>query len=139
MYWHDILLSKKVSESEILAVFSDIFSISPQYILVAEDITKTNVGSQVKIAIERMSAKGDFPLRLAIYLYDSPLEQLDSYAIVGQLCEMLNCACLISGDSANPYLMLLVKGIGTYQPVYVDADHLNDGDEYVISRYLPNG
>jgi hypothetical protein len=139
MYWQDILLDRKVLDTEISAAFCRVFSISPPYVSIIEDITNTNLDGQIKVAIERMSAKGDFPLRLAIYLYDTRLEQLDNLTIVGQLCGMLHCKCLVNGSSPNPYLMLLVRGVGIYQPVYVDADRLNDGDEFVVSRYLQNG
>lgn len=53
--------------------------------------------------------KAEFPLRIEIYLRDHQLLPENDVRILGKLCELLKCYCLISDVGHNPYSMIQIK------------------------------
>lgn len=108
MIWNDFLVDRNLSNDEVVATISQVFSVSSADVLVVDDIAEADVSERIRLLCERMSVQGDFSMRLSIYLRDSKLEQLEPKSIIRQFCGMLHCKCLISDSSVNPYSMLLV-------------------------------
>lgn len=131
MFSNDILVDLDLTNYEVVAAISQIFSVSPADILVVDDITEADVTKHICLVCEHMPVQGDFSMRLCIYVHDSKLEQLDSNTIK-QFCSILHCQCLILDSSVNPYTLLLVRESGKIQPVAVDPERLNENEEYII-------
>jgi hypothetical protein len=116
---------------------SQVFFISPAGVLVVDDITESAVSEDICIITEKMPVKGDFLLKLSIYLLDSKLERFNFKAIARKFCSILSCQCLISDDSVNPYSMFLVKESKDIQLVYLEPEQLDENEEYIILTSLP--
>lgn len=131
MIWNDFLIDRNLSNDEVVATISQVFSVSPADVLVVDDIAEADVSESIRLLCERMSVQGDFSIRLSIYLRDSKLE-LEPNSIIRQFCGMLHCKCLISDSSVNPYSMLLVQESEDIQPVALDPERLDENEEYII-------
>jgi hypothetical protein len=75
---------------------------------------------------------------LSIYVRDRSLKY-ERLPFVEEFCERLQCSCLVSDSSPNPYSKMLVRGRGDTQAVYLDPERLDDHDEYVIKELLTEG
>ncbi|MGA1839284.1 MAG: hypothetical protein ACMUIU_01555 [bacterium] len=133
MIWEEVLVDHSLTFNEIADTLSKLFSVSPANILVIDDIAKVSVNKHVRILCERMQIKGDFSIRLSIYLRDPDLEQLESKVIIGQFCDILHCKCLMSDESLNPFSWLLVQGSSNIQAVFLNPDKF-EKEEYVIEK-----
>jgi hypothetical protein len=134
MIWQEFLVDRNLTENEIANAIAQLFSIALTDVLVVDDIVETDVSDRVRVLCERMSVEGDFSIRLSIYLRDSNLEQSDSTLKIGQFCELLNCQCLVSDESVNPYQWRLVQSSETWKLVYLDPKKLDENEEYIIQK-----
>jgi hypothetical protein len=134
MIWQEFLVDRNLTENEIANAIAQLFSIPLTDVLVVDDIVETDVSDRVRVLCERMSVEGDFSIRLSIYLRDSNLEQSDSTLKIGQFCELLNCQCLVSDESVNPYQWRLVQSSETWKLVYLDPKKLDENEEYIIQK-----
>lgn len=132
MSWHDLLINRNLSNDEVVAAISQVFSVSPADVLVVDDIAEAEVRKHIRLLCERMPVQGDFSMKLSIYVRDSKLEQLEPKSTVRQFCGVLYCKCLISDSSVNPFSMLLVQESEDIQPVALDPERLDENEEYII-------
>jgi hypothetical protein len=139
MIWQDILITRDVSEREIAAALAIVFSFPEDRMLVVADLITYEgaVTDDIGIVCERRPAAGDFVLHLSIALRDDDFEEFvrahDDLDLIGRLCQIWDCAALVSDDSVNPYSWLLVRGPDDIQPVHVDAESLDDEDTWVLT------
>jgi hypothetical protein len=134
MIWQEFLVDRNLTENEIANAIAQLFSIALTDVLVVDDIVETDVSDRVRVLCERMSVEGDFSIRLSIYLRDSNLEQSDSTLKIGQFCELLNCQCLVSDESVNPYQWRLVQSSENWKLVYLNPKKLDENEEYIIQK-----
>ena len=134
MIWQEFLVDRNLTENEIANAIAQVFSIPLTDVLVVDDIVETDVSDRVRVLCERMSVEGDFSIRLSIYLRDSNLEQSDSTLKIGQFCELLNCQCLVSDESVNPYQWRLVQSSENWKLVYLNPKLLDENEEYIIQK-----
>lgn len=134
MIWQEFLVDRNLTKNEIANAIAHLFLIPLTDVLVVDDIVETDVSDRVRVLCERMSVEGDFSIRLSIYLRDSNLEQSDSTLKIGQFCELLNCQCLVSDESVNPYQWRLVQSSETWKLVYLDPKLLDENEEYIIQN-----
>jgi hypothetical protein len=134
MIWQEFLVDRNLTENEIANAIAQLFSIPLTDVLVVDDIVETDVSDQVRVLCERMSVEGDFSIRLSIYLRDSNLDQSDSTLKIGQFCELLNCQCLVSDESVNPYQWRLVQSSENWKLVYLNPKKLDENEEYIIQK-----
>lgn len=134
MIWQEFLVDRNLTENEIANAIANLFLIPLTDVLVVDDIVETDVSERVRVLCERMSVEGDFSIRLSIYLRDSNLDQSDSTLKIGQFCELLNCQCLVSDESVNPYQWRLVQSSETWKLVYLDPTLLDENEEYIIQN-----
>jgi hypothetical protein len=134
MIWQEFLVDRNLTENEIANAIAQVFLIPLTDVLVVDDIVETDVSERIRVLCERMSVEGDFSIRLSIYLRDSNLEQSDSTLKIGQFCELLNCQCLVSDESVNPYQWRLVQSSETWKLVYLNPKKLDENEEYIIQK-----
>lgn len=132
MIWNDIIIDRNLSNDEVVAAISQVFSVSSADVLVVDDIAEAEVSEHIRLLCERMPVQGDFSMKLSIYVRDSKLEQLDPKSTVRQFCGVLHCKCLISDSSVNPFSMLLVQESEDIQPVALDPERLDENEEHII-------
>jgi hypothetical protein len=134
MIWQEFLVDRNLTGNEIANAIAHLFLIPLTDVLVVDDIVETDVSDRVRVLCERMSVEGDFSIRLSIYLRDSNLEQSDSTLKIGQFCELLNCQCLVSDESVNPYQWRLVQSSENWKLVYLNPKKLDENEEYIIQK-----
>ncbi|MBW4637915.1 MAG: hypothetical protein KME05_06715 [Gloeocapsa sp. UFS-A4-WI-NPMV-4B04] len=128
----DFLIDRNLSEDEIRATISPVFSVSPIDVLVINDIAEAKVDKNIRIICERLPVKGDFLTRVCVYLHDSKLTKPTPTLTISQFCCILHCKCLISDDSVNPYSMLLVQESENIQLISLEPKRLNKDEEYIM-------
>lgn len=128
----DFLIDRNLSEDELKATISQLFSVSPIDVLVINDIAEAKADKNIRIICERLPVKGDFLTRVCIYLNDSKLAKPISESTIKEFCTILHCNCLISDDSVNPYSMLLVQESEDIQLISLDPERLNRDEEYIM-------
>jgi hypothetical protein len=134
LYWEDLLIDRELTAEEQAATLADLFGVGRADVLVFESGATPEGASAARVLCERGAVGGDFPARLSVYVDDDVPKDAESRPLVEQFCRRLNCSCLISDDSPNPYSMLLVRPDGATQRVYLDTERLDEHDEYVIDR-----
>jgi hypothetical protein len=132
MYWQDILISRGLTDDEIRPFFSRVFNTPVERISVVSSIEEAPPPENSDILCVRSRAGGDFPLLLSVSLLDT-LERSVLW-VVGRLCEDLKCSCLVSDDSPSPYRMIKVTGVEQFVIVDLDAELLDELEQYVVVR-----
>ena len=89
MIWNDFLVDRNLSKDELGATISQVFSVSPIDVLVINDIAEAKVDKNIRIICERLPVRGDFLMRLCIYLNDSQFKQLEPKLIIRTLAEII--------------------------------------------------
>ena len=82
------------------------------------------------VVCERRIRGGQFPLQLTIYTRGISEPGEDT---LPKIVSALGIRCLSSDDSENPYQIALLSPGRSAQIVDVDADALDDRDEYVLT------
>ena len=72
---------------------------------------------------------GQFPTRVQIDCDDKIHTMLPADVAIS-LAKILQCNCLISDDTADPYKMLYVSSLGNIKPVMLDISALDEHGEY---------
>ena len=139
MIWEDILITRDVAELDVAAAMATVFGIESDRVLVIDDpmTFEGEITDDIGILCERRPAAGDLVLFLTIYLRDDALETFaeahEVGVLVGRMCQIWDCAALVSDDSVNPYSWLLVRGPDDIQPVRVDPETLDDDDAWILA------
>lgn len=136
MIWES-LINRSLETNQIIETISKLFSISPEIILVTEDICELNLklDDRIKILCEKSKVEGDFFTKLSIYFRSPEFNNLDfnEQQFFGRFCHILQCQCLISDNSFNPYSMVLVEDIDQYRTIYLNEEYL-DREKYIIAN-----
>jgi hypothetical protein len=132
MIWQELVTDRNLTEHEIKHAISKAFNISPKSIFVVDDITEFDVDEQVRVVCERIEMSGDFPMRISIYLRDEQLVPSNSQTMLGDLCDLMKCQCLVSDESPNPYQWLLIQNSKNWRSVYIDPVKLDENEEFSI-------
>ena len=135
MIWQDVIVNRKLTSDEVTWGICQLFSLESSEVLVVDTIYKAKrIGKRMKVICESRSISGEFCMLISIYLRDPKLARYSVRRTIGRFCEILNCTCLISDKSNNPYSMLLVHSCKDYKKVFLDVERLDNHGEYVVSR-----
>jgi hypothetical protein len=132
MFWQDVLLDRMFENETLAVALADVVGTPGQDVLIVDDIAAAQVNESVRVLCERTELPGDFPLKLSIFLRDRRLERLNPVSVLLRLCAELDCSCLISDDSEDPYTMLLIDGLGLQRRVSIDPDRYRLDEAYVL-------
>jgi hypothetical protein len=133
MLWSEILINKQIAEDRITQILAAVFNIPESEIVFTADVITLDADATRQLVVEQTSLDGEFPSRLSLYLFEESLVDTEPMAIAQQLSRNLACQCLMSDDDINPYSWLLVDA-GNVQKVMLDADALDDNDEFIIKK-----
>ena len=134
MIWQDVIVNRKLTSDEVTWGICQLFSLESSEVLVVDDIYKAKISENVKVICESTSISGEFCMLISIYLRDPKLAHYSVRRTIGRCCKILNCTCLISDESNNPYSMLLVHSCKDYKKVFLDVERLDNHGAYVVSR-----
>ena len=130
------LFNRDISDNEISDALSKVFDISCQKIFITDDICSIDTKlDDIELLCENINNKGNFGKMITLYLRSENLKKADylEQNIFIQLCNLLDCECLISDDSYNPYTMILIKN-NCLKNVYFVPEDL-DNEIYNIAEY----
>jgi len=137
----NIVVERQLSNEEIVAACTKVFSLSPNEIIVVEDISKIDTTKKdMQLFCERTFINGDFKIYLSFYSENSLVEERvekegDELSIAQKLCEAWHTKCLVKDNSPiedyEEDAYFLVQEKVEPQLVYIDLDKLDD-DLYVL-------
>ena len=135
MSWIPII-DRELTEEEIREGFSPVLGVGPEDIVFVDDILAIsgNVPDEVPVIIEISKTKGEFVQCLDVVLRGNRLWERDEADGMQAFCKKTNCSCLISDDTLSSYRWVLIEPTGRIRAVTLDADALDDRDEYIIDQ-----
>ena len=131
MIWQDILLERQFENEVLKRALAEAFDVPFHDIRVVDSIEEAS--EVASIIAEQTSIKGDFRCLLSLYVDDS-LASMEPAKVTRKLCSLLNVQALISDDSVNPYTMILINAATEGQSVKLDAESLDEYEEYRLSK-----
>lgn len=129
------LFNRDIGDNEILDSLSEVFNISRDRIFIINDICLIDTKlDKIELLCEKTSIEGSFQNMLTLYLRSENLRKAGyvEQNIFIQLCNLLDCECLISDDSYNPFTMILIKS-NAMKNVYFVPEYL-DNEIYNIAE-----
>ena len=140
MLWDNFFLNRFLSDQEIVCGFAALFHADGQQIFVTSDVTLMEHDTRAfswAVLVERGEARGDVKQRLDVYLLGNALPRVwmkptarSHAALLVEFCRLLDCACLIPGEtpSITEWFQVDKKG---FQRVTLDPEEMDD-DVYRI-------
>lgn len=125
MSWQDIALESVIENRELGAVLAAVFETNEPAVLIAESIPEKKLDSDIKVMCISRLIGGQFPLMLEIFLRDKRLEDRDPVLAVMAISNLLNCRCLMSDGSINPYQWRLIDH-AQIRTVFVDVEGFDE-------------
>ena len=130
------LIDKSIEDNQLLNILSEIFNVSTQKIFLTEDVYTLSIKlkEDTEILCEKTNVKGDFICKITIYLRSKELKekQLIEEDVFFSFCSLIDCRCLISDESHNPYTMILLSP-NNKENVVLNPNDLDD-DIYTIQK-----
>jgi len=136
--WHDVLLDRKVEDREIEDAVASAFEVPNDEVRVVHLLSDAPPRGEITILCVCSWLDGDFPLLLSIYVFGLAYESRPVVPVVQGICRDLDCTCLVSDSSPDPYQMLLLEGQGEPTLVELEVSELDD-DRYVLASSGPKG
>jgi hypothetical protein len=133
MNWQDIVLEKAVGPAELRAAVAKAFGVEAGEVHVVESVADAPAGAPV--IAETTTLEGDFRLQVSLYVGEK-LAEKDPLDVIRRLCSALQTQALIPDSSPNPYAMILIDHGLKAHLVALDADSLNNREEYRLSTQV---
>lgn len=131
--WPDVLIDRDVSDEELAEAIWNVLDV--RRVLILDDVPEDPLPDNVDLMCTRRPVRGDFPILLEPYPRSDDLIKGNGIEVIGQLCSLLACRCLIPDDTPDPCGMLLIEGPGLVYRAFLDPAGLDrDPEEYVIQR-----
>ncbi|RKZ38334.1 MAG: hypothetical protein DRR16_33685 [Candidatus Parabeggiatoa sp. nov. 3] len=132
MIWQDILVDKNLDFQNIALELAKIFEVNLSEVLVLEEITDTPIPQNIAILCQAQATLGDFKMLLSIYIHEQTLfKKCTITNCIPKFCDSLECVCLVSDGSINPYTMLLVTGNAEWKSVSLSPSELEE-NRYIL-------
>ena len=94
MVWQDLLFDRWIDEKALVRALATVFHTGAGSILIVDEIKPALDVSRIEILGERTRRRGDFPLRLSVYLRDvGPTERVDSFDATVRVVRELPVLC----------------------------------------------
>ncbi len=136
----DIVINKNVTVEELQHAAAKVLNVSPEHVIVSDKHVDHLPESELEFCRVacwfRPVGGGDFPFRLEVIPLEEELLPTVDYKMEAAFCEALGCHALMSGDTMNDYIWILVRGENNYQRVMVDDNLLDEKDWLHIEQYL---
>jgi hypothetical protein len=139
MFWQELYLGRHVLDDLLGRALAATFRISPEAIRVVDSVLDIAgpLGDDVQILVERQPTRGDFRLRVRVYLRAAELAQAAQQweaglELVKRFRGLVGTDCLLSDESPSAASWFLLDRHGSMAPVILDGDLL-ERDEYVVA------
>lgn len=129
----DVLTHRVLDGQQVQAAVASLFGIPTDVVLVVSDLEQLlgNTAPHRRVLCHFSHIpSGDF--RTLLSFHEGEFSSLPRLETARRLCSILQCDCLISGNTINPYSMVLVTSQGEAGAVALDAERLDSSNEYVI-------
>lgn len=131
----DMIFQEQLSLDQIREGLEQAFGVDSESIdavLLADLIRNPGKGRLLPIHAELVPTRGDF--RTLVKLHVAPqFTDRDRVGFARRLCAAVHSPVLIPDDSPSPYSWVLVGLDGDVRAVDLDADSMDDREEYVLA------
>ncbi|MCY2928671.1 MAG: hypothetical protein NTV86_04095 [Planctomycetota bacterium] len=127
----DILFDRDISHACLQEAISQVMNIAVSRVILIEDVAAYPTREESDCVCIVRRAGGQFFLHAAID-YEEKFWAGSSADCVVRLASFLQCNCLISDESVNPYRMIHVSRAGALRAVFVDVVALDQRGEYNV-------
>jgi hypothetical protein len=132
--WNDILVDRVLAKKEVVDGLTAMLNVDENDIGVVEDIAQIDSPQSPSVVCVVSDLIGDFSLLISIYIRGY-LQLPSLVEAVKNFCKTLECTCLVSDDSADPYTMLCIDKRGRVRAVNLDVDLLDETGQYKIASF----
>ncbi len=129
---YEIHLDQPVERGAVPSLLAKIFGIAPSEVAVAAEAAQLPLEPRRLSCIHR-ERRGDFPLSLELILDRTLAARCTELDVARWLVDELDCRCIVSDDSLNPFTWLMVEPGGLMFRVAVEPDAL-DRNELRVTR-----
>jgi hypothetical protein len=131
---YEIHLERLPERAEMAALLAKVFEVA------ADDVAVVEEHAHLPLTPRRLSCiyrerTGDFPLSLELIPDAGLVERTTEAMVARMLVEALDCRCIISDDSMNPFTWLMMEPGGLMYRVAVEPDAL-DRNELRVTRFV---
>jgi len=133
MIWQEFLVDRSLDKDKVCSTLASIFQVEAQEALVVDDIYDAKIEKGIKVVCECIAVEGDFSGKFSVYIYDSNLIPADDKIKISEFSEMLQCKCLMTSASENPYQGFLIQGSHTCEVVFLDPVQFDEYERYIIA------
>ena len=120
-----------MQDQRLCELLSHCFGCSAEDVRVIDAIEAPEEFDGCTVLVERHIRAGQFPVSLSVLSCPSGCFDSDT-AVAMQLCNLAQCAALVSDSTVNPYNWVLLDGLGNQTEMLMDGDALDDHDAFVI-------
>lgn len=130
----DFSIDRPVTDRDFVAIISEALGVAESDVTVISSLDEIDSRQAVAVYVLRTLHGGQFAHAFNVIPTNSIKEaalpsELD---LATKLVERLNCQCLISDDSPNPYSWILVSPGIMPRTVFVDVDGFGEHDQLTI-------
>ncbi len=140
MLWTELELERVVPDDDLRGAWGHVFQVGADAVAVVDDVADAAPwpDPQTRILLERRLQAGEFPLHLMVILRSPRLaadvaDPARERTLLTRLCIALDCRMLTGDDTLAPQRWTLIAPDGTFTPVELDAEQLDD-DALVLAR-----
>jgi hypothetical protein len=128
----DMIVDRDLTPDEICIGIAQALDLSLSDVLAVEDMYRSSVPESIRVLCHFQDVSGNFSQIISVYIRDDSVPDLSDER-VGVFCGVCSCTCLTDSLDDNPLAMLLVKGVGKIESVYLKPNVI-DEDKYVIEK-----
>ena len=139
----EAVFSRSLSSNELMGALCKALDLKEAQILLnweSQDWLYEWDKSRHRLVCEGHRKEGEFPLfiRFIPISHENAVRDIqENLILLGRLCDMMGCKALVSDESLNPYLWILIHGPKRYQRVLLDPNLFNspDNQQFQIIEY----
>ena len=131
MIWQDIVIERRVSESELSSALADAFNINTVNIVINKSVGDVVKSVDKAILCDIHNHDFGYCITVAIYLFIIFDRNADTI-LLQKISNILQTSILISDESPSYYSMTKVDPLGKISQVNIDPDRLDNFDEYHV-------
>lgn len=133
MIWNDILFDREVTDSNLHACLSRIFSISEEKLAIVKNIEQVSTVGQKDIICIHFKVDGEYNTLLNIFINNDKLVPNNDIECVKKLASYFKCKCLLPDESLDSCSMYEVDHEGNVFLVLLDSEK-DDEVSYNVAK-----
>ena len=131
---YEIHLDRRVERRRVAPLLARVFGVRADDVAVADDADQLPLAPP-RLACVYRERRGDFPLSLELIPDATLVAESTEVEVARRLAGALDCRCIISDDSLNPFTSVMIEPGGLMYRVAVEPDAL-DRNELRVTRLV---